>query len=471
MVFSSITFLVYFLPFFLLGYYLVPDRFKNRWLVLGSLLFYSWGAPKFLPAVIVSCLIDFICALNYKKKYGKFWFVFSIVSNVLMLVYFKYANFFAENINSLTEILGGNRFQWSAIILPIGISFLTFQKISYLTDVYRGDCEPQRNFTNYLLFIILFPHSIAGPIIRYKEISEQLVNRFKFITPDYIILGLTQFIIGLSKKVLLSNTLGEQANSIFNLNLNELDFTKSWIGILSYTFQIYLDFSGYSDMAIGLGKMMGFRIPVNFNFPYTSKSITEFWKRWHITLGNWMKDYLYIPLGGNKVTINRTYINLLVVFILSGFWHGASWSFIIWGAYHGSFLIIERLSLSKILKRIHPSISVTYTFLVVMIGWVFFRSAEYNDAILFIRKMFDFGRIDFAFLSTLNNRYYFVLITAFVFSFQSEKIQLQLNAVYEKQITIKGFIWITYFALLLLYLLNLGELFATGFNPFIYFKF
>lgn len=469
MVFSSIIFLLFFIPIFLLVYYCIPNNFKNTWLVIASLLFYSWGAPTFLPILLVSCTFDFYCSLNFNNKTRKIWLTVSIISNIALLVFFKYSNFILENVNSILFLLDGQNFTWQKVILPIGISFLTFQKISYLIDVYRKDCKPQVVFIDYLLFITLFPHSIAGPIVRYKEIQEQLTKRFSFINKTNIYLGLNRFIIGLSKKVLLANVLGLQADLVFK-NYHELTFTQTWVGALCYTFQIYLDFSGYSDMAIGLAKMMGFKIPENFNFPYTSKSVTEFWKRWHITLSSWMKDYLYIPLGGNKVNNFRTYINLFLVFLFSGFWHGASWNFVIWGAFHGLFLIIERLFLNKIISKYNILASL-YTFLVVLTGWVFFRADNLHEAITFLQKMFTFSDFDLTYLSSLKTHLIALFIITLIFSLSPVEIQNKLNSIVEK-VSSNLYINVLFYVLyLFLFLLCLGELFATGFNPFIYFKF
>lgn len=471
MVFSSITFLLYFLPLFFLVYYVLPDKLKNGWLVIASILFYSWGAPMFIFIVMLSCGVDFLLALHFRSAYGKLFFYLAIITNILMLGYFKYANFFEENFNFMAVALTGHAIPWVKVALPIGISFLTFQKISFLTDVYRKDVEPQDNYLNYLLFVILFPHLIAGPIVRYKDIHEQITNRYSHITATNGYLGLVRFVIGLSKKVLLANILGEHANSVFSLPLEQLDFTMAWSGMIAYTFQIYFDFSGYSDMAIGIAKMTGFDIPENFNFPYSSKSITEFWKRWHITLGNWMKDYLYIPLGGNRYSTQRTYLNLFTVFLFSGLWHGASWNFVIWGAYHGAFLITERYGLNKLLKRAGSIIPVFYTFLVVLTGWVFFRSTNLTHAVYFLQKMYCYPSVDANYLSTLNPKLWFVALVACLISFTSNSLQPSLNAVYKhtehKMIIHIGFSLF----ILLLYAFNVGELFATGFNPFIYFKF
>ncbi len=469
MVFSSILFLVYFLPIFLLVYYVLPNTYKNAWLVIASLAFYTWGAPSFLPILILSCVIDYVSTFYFAKKKGKLWFALVLASNISLLLYFKYANFFSGNLNQFLNHFNIQSLSWREVMLPIGISFLTFQKISYLVDVYRRDCEPQQSFINYLLFIILFPHSIAGPIVRYKEIEAQLLGRFNTLNTSFIFLGLFQFVMGLSMKVIIANPLGAKANLIFN-TLPSLDFAQAWMGIICYTFQIYFDFAGYSAMAIGLGKMMGFIIPDNFNFPYTARSITEFWKRWHITLSSWMKDYLYIPLGGNRKGKGRTYINLFIVFMLSGFWHGASWNFLLWGAFHGLFLVVERLGLSKILIKIGP-FAMLYTFITVMIAWVFFRLENFSDAVFFIKHLFSWtgSYIDWFNLGT--RREIIVLGIACVFAFMPPTLQNKLSNLFKAYPTKN---WVSYFLLflsVLLYILCLGEIFATGFNPFIYFKF
>ena len=469
MVFSSILFLVYFLPIFLLVYYVLPKAYKNAWLVIASLAFYTWGAPTFLPILILSCVIDYVSTFYFAKKKGKLWFVLVLISNVSLLLYFKYANFLSGNLNQFLNHFNLQSLPWQEVMLPIGISFLTFQKISYLVDVYRKDCEPQQSFINYLLFIVLFPHSIAGPIVRYKDIKAQLLGRFGNLNASFIFLGLFQFVIGLSMKVIIANPLGAKADLIFNA-LPNLDFANAWMGIICYTFQIYFDFAGYSAMAIGLGKMMGFIIPDNFNFPYTAQSITEFWKRWHITLSSWMKDYLYIPLGGNRNGNGRTYFNLFIVFMLSGFWHGASWNFLVWGAFHGLFLVVERLGLSKVLIKIGP-FAMLYTLITVMIAWVFFRLEQFSDAVFFIEQLFTWPNSNIDWFKLGTRREIIVLGIACVFAFTPQILQTKLSTLYKAYPTKN---WVAYFLMflcVLLYVLCLGEIFATGFNPFIYFKF
>lgn len=339
MVFSSIVFLLYFLPVFLLTYFLVPKKFKNTLILIASIFFYAWGAPKFIFVILITTFLDFHLVKWMDKTSSvtkrKLMLSLSVFINLGLLFYFKYSNFFIENVNEALSVFGVNNIHWTKLVLPIGISFYTFETITYVVDVYRKTHKPLTNFWDYQLYIILFPKLIAGPIVRYHDLADQIVDRKETI--DDKLIGFYRFALGLGKKVLIANHMGLVADEIFAKDLSELDTMTAWVGSIAYTFQIYFDFSGYSDMAIGLARMMGFKFPENFDNPYTSKSITEFWRRWHMTLGSWMKNYLYIPLGGNKVNNLRLYMNLWLVFLVSGLWHGASWSFIFWGAYHGFF--------------------------------------------------------------------------------------------------------------------------------------
>jgi alginate O-acetyltransferase complex protein AlgI len=390
MVFSSVLFLFYFLPVFLLLYWAVPQRFKNLVALVASLLFYAWGGLNFLALFLGSVVINFFL-IRFMDEAPERWkqrifLIISIILNVSMLFYFKYANFFLENASAVRGYFGGPPLSWEKVVLPIGISFFTFEKLTYTIDVYRGVNKPLKSFWDFLLYIMLFPKMIAGPIVRFHEIAGQLTDRQAFDTADEKLAGLFRFAIGLAKKVLIANVLGEQADAIFKLDPATLSASTAWIGALAYTFQIYFDFSGYSDMAIGLGRLMGFQFPENFNSPYVSRSITEFWQRWHITLGRWMRDYLYIPLGGNRVRPSRLYINLWTVFILSGFWHGAAWTFIAWGAYHGFFLVLERLFLLRVYKRLGV-LSILPTFVVTVVGWVLFRAETLSGAGTYLGRL------------------------------------------------------------------------------------
>jgi alginate O-acetyltransferase complex protein AlgI len=470
LVFSSLIFLLLFLPIFLIGYHLVEKRYKNSFALLFSLLFYFWGAPNFILIAIGSIIVDyylvaFISRFKARNRLVMLWV--SIVFNLSFLLYYKYFNFFIENLNIVLE--GGDTYDIAAIVLPIGISFFTFQKISYSVDIYRKTAPPLKSLLDYSLYIMLFPQLIAGPIVRYNEIADQLNNR-EFRNYNDRIYGLYRFAIGLAKKVIIANVLGEKADLIFGLESVDLDSSVAWLGIICYTFQIYFDFSGYSDMAIGLGRMMGFKFPENFNSPYISQSITEFWKRWHITLGSWMRDYLYIPLGGNRVSSKvRLYSNLWLVFLISGLWHGASWNFVLWGAYHGLFLIFDRLFLNTLTKGIGKLGRVMITFLVVLFGWVLFRTENLTAAVDYYSALlsFDFQNI-YLFVSA---KFYRVLSVALIMSFLlfSDRIKNMYSRFVDSG-AFQNQIIKSVFALFLI-TICVANLAGSGFNPFIYFRF
>ncbi len=484
MVFSSIVFLLYFLPVFLIIYFLADKRYKNFVILFGSVLFYSWGAPKFIFVLLGTTFLDFHLVNYMYHSTTEFKrravLTFSILMNVGLLFYFKYCNFFIGNLNVLFDYIHyhfhlaitSRDIKLLNVVMPIGISFYTFETLTYVIDVYRKVHAPLKKFWDYQTYIILFPKLIAGPIIRYHEIADQITDRSTNDTIDNKLAGLFRFIIGLCKKVLIANLMGKYATTIFNQDYHHMSSSLAWIGILAYTFQIYFDFSGYSDMAIGIGRMMGFVFPENFNNPYTSLSITEFWKRWHITLGNWMKNYLYIPLGGNRVSSKwRLFFNLWLVFLISGFWHGASWCFIIWGAYHGLFLVLERGFLLNVYKRIPSFIRMLLTFVIVVTGWVFFRVEDINKAFLFIRTMYGFKAgqpITIPFQTT----FYVIFGLSIIFSFftftkAGKNIQDRLYAV-------RHGAWESMFlamAAALLFILCISKIAAEGFNPFIYFRF
>jgi len=338
MVFSSVVFLLYFLPLFLLVYYLTPAKLKNYVILLFSIAFYAWGAPLFVFAVIGSTSINFYIvkwmSMEGNKSVKRYLLALSVIINLGLLAYFKYANFFIENVNGLLLHLNiGSPVEWTRVILPIGISFFTFQSLTYSVDIFRNVHKPLEKLSDYILYIMMFPQMIAGPIVRFNWIADQITNRRE--TNDDRLLGFYRFIIGLAKKVLIANVMGAEADRIMALDIATIDSTTAWFGILAYTFQIYFDFSGYSDMAIGIGRMLGFKFPENFNNPYISGSITEFWRRWHMTLGAWMRDYLYIPLGGSRVkTQGRLYFNLGFVFLVSGLWHGTDFWIFLFIRYH-----------------------------------------------------------------------------------------------------------------------------------------
>ncbi len=474
MVFSSTVFLLYFLPTFLLAYYFTDKKYKNIVILLFSIFFYSWGAPKFIFVILGSTFIDFHLvkwmSQTQNKLHRRLILSFSVSINLGLLFYFKYSNFFIENVNSVLSIFGDKNIQWTKLILPIGISFYTFETITYVVDVYRRIHKPLTKFWDYQLYIILFPKLIAGPIIRYHDLADQITDRSHNDTIDNRLVGFYRFAIGLAKKVLIANQMGLQADTIFAMNYTSLDTFTAWIGILAYTFQIYFDFSGYSDMAIGIAKMIGFKFPENFNNPYISRSITEFWRRWHISLGAWMRNYLYIPLGGNKVSSKRRlYFNLWFVFLASGLWHGASWNFVLWGAYHGLFLVLERSFLHKFYDKIGKLPSTIITFLIVAMGWVFFRVEKTSDAFAFLKRMFAFN---FENTRSFDIEFYTFFIIAIFFAFfaysnkgQSIQDSVFVNSYSNKQHYAMSLI------VILLFMISISSITAFGFNPFIYFRF
>lgn len=386
MVFSSIAFLGLFFPIVFALYHLTPARFKNGMLALASLVFYAWGEPKFVVIMLLSVAFNHQAArFLHRSRHPNLILGLAVSVNLLLLGIFKYAAFAVENFNWLSTWWGGHALTIWTIALPIGISFYTFHAISYLIDIHRGNAAPTRSIVDYALYILLFPQLIAGPIIRYKDIHQQIAQRSCSLTDMRE--GVTRFIIGLGKKVLIANQMGLLADVAFGAPAQDLDMATAWIGLVCYSLQIYFDFSGYSDMAIGLARMFGFRFPENFNLPYTATSVQDFWRRWHISLSTWFRDYVYIPLGGNRGSAFRTYLNLWCVFLLTGIWHGASWNFVIWGALHGAALTLERLIHSRlapwsgVLQRL-------YTLLVVMLAWVFFRCDTLAQAIDYLGALF-----------------------------------------------------------------------------------
>ena len=473
MVFSSIVFLLYFLPVFLTLYFLADVKFKNLIVLFASIFFYSWGAPLFIFVILGTTFIDFyLVKLMYEarqKHFRRLLLVLSVCMNLGLLFYFKYSFFIIENINTLLHLAGTHNIVWEKIALPIGISFFTFESLTYVVDVYRGVHAPLKKFWNYQLYIILFPKLIAGPIVRYHDIADQIEGRFETENIDKVISGLFRFIIGLSKKVLIANSLAVYADTAFKWD-HTLTCGSAWIGILCYTFQIYFDFSGYSDMAIGLLRVIGFEIGENFNQPYTANSITDFWRRWHISLGQWMRNYLYIPLGGNQVSSKwRLYFNLWVVFLASGLWHGASWNFVIWGAYHGLWLVLERAFLLKLYEKLWNPIRAAIIFFIVVIGWVFFRAETLSKAVEYLAKLFSFDSLH---MFESNNDLPFFMVVACVFSFLGltgagrRVISFFYNGQYSnKAATALGFICLA------LLILDIGSLATKAFNPFIYFRF
>lgn len=473
MVFSSVFFLLYFLPIFLLVYHFIDKKYKNYWILAASIFFYAWGAPGFVFIVLGTTVLDFFIVnrmyASTDRRNRKRWLVVSLFLNLGLLAYFKYANFFVDNLNVFLESIGLKAVGWAEVALPIGISFYIFQSVTYAVDVHRGGHPPVQKISHYLLYILSFPQMIAGPIVKYNQIADQLSERNE--TADDRLLGFYRFCIGLGKKVLIANVMASYADQMLDGDLSAASSVTVWLGIVAYTFQIYFDFSGYSDMAIGLGRMIGFKFPENFDSPYLSKNISEFWRRWHMTLGAFMKEYLYIPLGGNRVkSVPRLYVNLAIVFLLSGLWHGASWNFVLWGAFHGLFLILDRVFLIKLLNKTGRVVSTLFTFFVVMVGWAIFRMENFGAMKAVLIKLFAF---DLSSVIPLSSEFFIVLAVAVFFSvvtaFKPGK-QAERFFMHQNTATVPGHLTLFVVAMLLL-IMSVAGIAASDFNPFIYYRF
>ena len=444
-------------------------------LLIASLIFYAWGEPILVFLMISSIIFNFFYGnfLNKYKSTHKYTLPVGILINLLPLMLFKYGDFFVVNLNTLISSVGMTyAFPETGFLLPVGISFYTFQTISYLVEIVRGTIRSSNNFINFALYVTFFPQLVAGPIVRYAQISKELVSRELTLTSFYA--GLERFIGGLFKKVVIANTLSVIADTIFGLNTDILYPSLSWVGILAYTFQIYYDFSGYSDMAIGLGKMLGFDFPENFNFPYISRSIKEFWSRWHITLSSWFRDYVYIPLGGSRKGITRQLVNIGIVFLLTGLWHGASWNFVIWGGYYGVFLMIEKLLSKNDLSNRLPYLSWFVTMFIVIIGWVLFRADTIAHATQFLNSMFFIGESQRIYtVREIVNKYELTIFAIAIF-FSVSPIQI-IKGIYEQSPrfqTILNFSQkIKPLVIIALFLLAVMRVAGSTHNPFIYYRF
>ncbi len=474
MLFSSLEFIFVFLPIILIFYYIIPRKGKNYILLIFSLLFYAWGGVSYTLILIFSIIFNYIFvkqiwkSVNSRKK----WLVTGLIFNISLIFVFKYLDFFIGNYNDVSLLFNDNfkLLPKANIILPLGISFFTFQQMSLLWDVYRKPERKKLKILNTALYISFFPQLIAGPIVRYDDIINQIKNRSETIS--LLTSGIQRFILGLFKKIILANTCASIADSIIDNDISDISTPLAWLGIISYAFQIYFDFSGYSDMAIGLARMFGFRILENFNFPYISRSIKEFWRRWHISLSTWFRDYVYIPIGGNRNGPYKTYFNLFLVFVLTGFWHGATWSFIFWGIFHGLFLIIERLGFDKILKKLPKIVSWSYAFLVVLIGWVFFRIENISDAFSYVYKLFGGGisnevnfihyldreRLIVLILAAVSSSTFFYKVKNIALIFSTGKLNIPFIIIKDVVLVIMLYISVVY--------INSGS-----YNPFIYFRF
>lgn len=470
MLFSSLTFLFGFLPILLILYFILKKRkYKNIVLLIFSLIFYAWGEPKYIFLMLLTILIVYIFGIlidkfdkENKKILKKISLIICIILILGSLIFFKYSNFLIENVNLAFKA----KIKPLNIVMPIGISFYTFQILSYIIDLYNKKIKLQKNYFSLALYVSLFPQLIAGPIVRYETVEEEIDNRKE--TKEDVISGTKRFIIGLSKKVIIANQMALLADLIFNKHNGAYGTTIIWLGTFAYTLQIYFDFSGYSDMAIGLGKIFGFHFLENFDYPYISKSVTEFWRRWHISLSTWFRDYVYIPLGGNRVNKFKWIRNIILVWLLTGLWHGAAWNFIIWGIYYGLLLLFEKLFFDRILKKLPTIINWLYTFIIVMIGWMIFRSNSLNELLLFIKTMFVYKQTDWLTILADNlstfNALMFVL-PVFILSFPI------LKKIKEKYSGKTIYIILTNILLLMLFIMCIVYLTSSSYNPFIYFRF
>lgn len=466
MVFSSTIFLCVYLPLVLLGYYICPKKGRNLFLLIVSLVFYAWGEPKYVFLMIFSILVNYIFGRlmdkhRENKKRLKLMLVLSVVIDIGLLSVFKYTDFIITNVNA---IFGAN-FDLLNIALPIGISFYTFQAMSYTIDVYRNDVRVQKNLIDFGMYITMFPQLIAGPIVRYADVQDQLAER-SVTTADFSE-GIMRFVVGLGKKVLLANQMGAVWSDIYALG-GDVSALMAWTGAIAYTFQIYFDFSGYSDMAIGLGRMFGFKFPENFRYPYQSVSITDFWRRWHITLSTWFKEYLYIPLGGNRRGLARQALNLLIVWSLTGFWHGAGWNFVMWGLYYFVILFIEKLFLLKALDKLPKFFRHVYALVLIIIGWVIFASDDVSVLLPYLGSMFGAnGAIGGMDVYTLLTKAVLLIICCIASTELPKKLFLSAaGAMNEKAaFTLKSVLMIALLALSMILLIG------DSYNPFLYFRF
>lgn len=466
MVFSSIVFLYIFLPIMLFIYFIVPNKLKNAVMIIASLIFFAWGEIRYIFIMLLLAVMDYMCG----QKINKYWddknkkrifLLIDIGVNLLILFFFKYSDFIITNINNITHL----NIPLLNIPLPIGVSFNTFQSLSYIIDVYRGTVKCEKSFYNYLTYTMLFPQIIAGPIVRYETVDEELEN--KNISIDNFTEGMKRFIIGLGKKVLIANNIGALWNVIEIGDYTSLTFILAWFAILAFALQIYFDFSGYSDMAIGLARIFGMKFDENFNFPYISKNITEFWRRWHITLSSWFRDYIYIPLGGNRKGILKQIRNILIVWLLTGAWHGASWNFILWGVYFGVILILEKIFILKILDKAGKVLSHIYTIILILIGWVIFAFEDLDEIGTYLYAMFNVNNfINNETLYYLKNYGLITIIGIICSTILAKKFIEKLNKTNNK-----GFKIIEVIVYMTILILCTANLVSDSFNPFLYFRF
>ena len=470
MLFSSITFLFVFLPVTLAVYYLAPAQMRNLVMLAASLFFYAWGEPVYIILMLLSILMNYYCGLDIDGKrnspqLARRSLIFAVAANVLVLGFFKYYGLIMETVNGTLPV----DIPYRVLPLPIGISFYTFQALSYIVDVYRGEARAQKKFTWFAAYICMFPQLIAGPIIRYVDIEEQLRQRSFGIVKFGR--GAMFFIRGLAKKVVIANSIGTVYEQVMQLPVGTVSVLTAWVGCLAYAFQIYFDFSGYSDMAVGLGKMFGFEFRRTFHYPYVSKSITEFWRRWHISLSTWFREYVYIPLGGNRCSGQRNMVNLILVWALTGLWHGAEWNFLFWGLYYGVLLILEKHVWGALMDRLPGVIQHIYTFVLVMVGWVFFFSPDLGSALDHIGMMFGMGAsalADRQAVFLLTTHWLLFLLCILGSSSLGWKILCAFMESYKKGRTQRIMSCVIYMGI---FLVSVAFLVTETFNPFLYFRF
>jgi len=450
----------------LLLYFIVPSKFKNAIMILASLVFFAWGEIRYILIMLLLAVMDFFCGKKITKYYDNkkkrlLYLLIDVIVNLLILFFFKYADFIISNINTVT----GLNIPLLNIPLPIGVSFNTFQSLSYIIDVYRGTVKCEKSFYNYLTYTTLFPQIIAGPIVRYETVDEELET--KNISMNNFSMGMKRFIIGLGKKVLIANNVGALWHVIEMGNYSELSVLFAWTGIIAFALQIYFDFSGYSDMAIGLAKIFGMEFDENFNYPYISRSITEFWRRWHITLSSWFKDYIYIPLGGNRKGFAKQIRNILIVWFLTGAWHGASWNFILWGVYFGVILILEKLFILKLLEKLPKIIRHLYSIVLILVGWAIFAFEDLSKVINYIKAMFTNNIIYNSEALYYFNNYIFIIVIGIICSIPLwKKLKEKIDSKNSK--TLEFVTTLGYVAILIL---STASLVTDSFNPFLYFRF
>lgn len=466
MIFSSLPFLFFFLPIFLMIYFIVPKRIKNIILLIFSLIFYAWGEPIYIILMVFSSIVDYTNGKMIEKYQNdklkkRMFLILSIIINISLLGFFKYSNFLIENFNTLL----GTNIELLKLSLPIGISFYTFQTMSYSIDVYRGTVKASHKFLDFMTYVCMFPQLIAGPIVRYEEVEKELYSRNHNFENFYN--GLFIFIQGLFKKVLIANNIGMLFETISLIN--DKSMLLCWLGAVAFALQIYFDFSGYSDMAIGIGRMMGFNYPNNFNYPYIATSITDFWRRWHITLSSWFKDYLYIPLGGSKVSKIINIRNLLIVWILTGFWHGASWNFMIWGLYFGVLLILEKFVFKRLLEKLPNIIKRTYTLFFILISWIIFAFEDFRIGLSYLGNMFNLSNlIDNNFIFYIKE-YFLIIIVGIIFSTPIYKKYLNIISKNRKVEIIGNVLCMG--IMMILFIITISSLIGDTYNPFLYFRF